>query len=191
VLVTANHDAVRAELSYPTTLGARGLATWFAGAYRDAEAAGLDVSTLQRRTRRHIALGRQALERGMVRDGDRAAWRDRMQHWFDAGRYDVLVTPALASAPPRAVSWATRSWAANLAACVRYAPYAAPWNIAGFPAVVVPSGVRADGLPSAVQLVGPPGSELTLLALAGQIEKLAPWRRHAPGWPRTGSRRPR
>jgi amidase len=78
-----------------------------------------------------------------------------------------------------------------MAACVRYAPYAAPWNLAGFPAVVVPSGVRADGLPSAVQLVGPPGSELMLLALAGQLERLAPWRRHAPGWPRTGSRRPR
>ena len=104
---------------------------------------------------------------------------------------DGLITPALASAPPRAVSWATRSWAANMAASVRYAPYAAPWNVAGFPGVVVPSGVRADGLPSAVQLVGPPGSELTLLALAGQLEKLAPWRRHAPGWPRTSSHKAR
>jgi amidase len=191
VLVSANHDAVRAELSYPTVLGIRGVATWFAGAYQDATAAGLDVATLQPRSRRHIALGKQALERGMVREGDRTAWRERMEQWFADGRYDVLITPALASAPPRALSWATRSWAANMAACVRYAPYAAPWNVAGFPAVVVPSGVRADGLPAAVQLVGPPGSELTLLALAGQLEKLASWRRHAPGWPRTASRKPR
>jgi amidase len=95
----------------------------------------------------------------MVRERDRTAWRERMEQWFADGRYDVLITPALASAPPRALSWATRSWAANMAACVRYAPYAAPWNVAGFPAVVVPSGVRADGLPAAVQLVGPPGSE--------------------------------
>jgi amidase len=71
-----------------------------------------------------------------------------------------------------------------MAANVRYAPYAAPWNIAGFPAVAVPAGVREDGLPSGVQLVGPPGSELVLLALAGQFEQAAPWRRHAPGWPR-------
>jgi amidase len=46
--------------------------------------------------------------------------------------------------------------------------------------------VRPDGLPLAVQLVGPPGSELLLLAVAGQFEVAAPWRRHAPTWPRVG-----
>ena len=35
---------------------------------------------------------------------------------------------------------------------------------------------------------GRPGSELTLLAVAGQLEQAAPWRRHAPGWPRAGAR---
>ena len=50
---------------------------------------------------------------------------------------------------------------------------------------MVPVGVRPDGLPVAVQLVGPPGSELLLLAVAGQFELAAPWRRHAPSWPRT------
>ena len=67
---------------------------------------------------------------------------------------------------------------------IRYAPYAAPWNIAGLPALVVPVGVRPDGLPVGVQLVGPPGSELLLLGVAGQFEMAAPWPRHAPGWPR-------
>jgi amidase len=75
-----------------------------------------------------------------------------------------------------------------MAANVRYAPYAAPWNIAGLPAVVVPVGTRPDGLPLGVQLVGPPGSELLLLAVAGQFELAAPWARHAPGWPRVESR---
>ena len=50
-------------------------------------------------------------------------------------------------------------------------------------AMVVPMGVRTDGLPVAVQLVGPPGSELRLLAVAGQLEEASPWLRHAPGWP--------
>jgi amidase len=67
---------------------------------------------------------------------------------------------------------------------MRYAPYGAPWNMAGLPAIVVPVGVRPDGLPLAVQIVGPPGSELQLLAVAGQFEVANPWRRHAPGWPR-------
>ena len=65
-----------------------------------------------------------------------------------------------------------------MTANIRYAPYAAPWNIAGLPAIVVPVGLRPDGLPVAVQLVGPPGSELLLLGVAGQFEMAAPW--HAP-----------
>ena len=67
---------------------------------------------------------------------------------------------------------------------LRYAPYAAPWNIAGLPALVVPVGIRPDGLPLGVQLVGPPGSESLLLAVAGQFEVAAPWPRHARSWPR-------
>ena len=94
-----------------------------------------------------------------------------------------MLTPALAAAPPPATRWASRSWLANMLAGLRYAPFAAPWNIAGFPAVVVPVGSRPDGLPTGVQLVGPPGSELLLLAVAGQFELAAPWPRHAPGWP--------
>jgi amidase len=187
LLVAAGHDAVRADPTYPTRLGIKGMATWFAGAYRDAEAAGLDTATLQPRTRRHIALGAAAIRRGLVREADRVTWRQRCEEWFADGRYDVLVTPALAAAPPSAEHWSARPWSANLLACVRFAPYAAPWNIAGFPAVVVPVGVRPDGLPSVAQIVGPPGSEHTLLALAAQIEGAAPWRRHAPGWPRARS----
>jgi amidase len=95
-----------------------------------------------------------------------------------------MLTPALATTPPRADGWAGGSWRANVLASVRYAPYAAPWNIAGLPALVVPVGVRPDGLPLAVQLVGPPGAERRLLAVAGQFELASPWRRHAPGFPR-------
>ena len=183
-LVRLGHDAVVAHPPYPVSLGHRGLATWFAAAYRDAEAAGIDMSALQPRTRIHIALGERAWKRGLVRAGDRSFWRDRAAGWFAERRFDILVTPVLAGPPPRAVTWSARPWRANMMVNVAYAPYAAPWNIAGFPAVVVPVGVRGDGLPAAIQLVGPPGSELTLLAVAGQLERVAPWRRHAPGWPR-------
>lgn len=187
VLVGAGHDVVTADFGYPTKLGLKGLATWFAGAYRDAEESGLDVAALQPRTRRHIRLGAWAWRRGYVREEDRANWRARCVQFFADGSFDLMLTPALAALPPPAVAWSSRPWWANLAANVRYAPYAAPWNIAGLPAVVVPAGVRPDGLPVGVQLVGPPGSELLLLAVAGQIELAAPWARHAPGWPRVGT----
>jgi amidase len=184
LLVRLGHDAVRADPSYPPSLGLRGIATWFAAAYRDAEAAGVDFAALQRRSRRHVRLGERVLRTSLVRDTDRAAWRERCRDWFADGRFDLLVTPALATAPPVAGDWHNKSWPANLLSNARYAPYAAPWNLAGFPAIVVPTGVRSDGLPTAVQLVGTPGSELTLLAVAGQLEAVNPWRRHAPGWPR-------
>jgi amidase len=183
LLTGAGHETVEASPTYSTVLGLRGMAVWFAAAYQDATDAGLDVGKLQPRSRRHVALGGWVQRRGLVRDRDRAAFRSSCEEWFAAG-YDALLTPALASSPPPADGWSSRPWHRNLLTAVRYAPYAAPWNIAGFPAVVVPMGVRPDKLPVAVQLVGPPGSELTLLALAGQLEQASPWLRHAPGWPR-------
>ncbi|GAB3799031.1 hypothetical protein GCM10027605_11740 [Micromonospora zhanjiangensis] len=139
---------------------------------------------MQARTRRHAAVGEWVERRGYVRESDRAAWRERSIDFFTDNAVDLLLTPALAASPPAATGWSTRSWPANVSASIRYAPYAAPWNIAGLPALVVPVGLRPDGLPVAVQLVGPPGSELLLLAVAGQFEMESPWPRHAPGWPR-------
>ncbi|MET7394141.1 amidase family protein [Dactylosporangium sp. NPDC005572] len=184
LLSSAGHETVPLDPHYPLSQSVRGLATWFAAAYNDADAAGLELDELQPRTRRHVMLGANAIRLGLVRGADRAEWRERYRTWFIDNHIDVLVTPALATAPPPARTWSNRSWSANVLASIRYAPYAAPWNVAGFPAVVVPAGVRADRLPAAVQLVGPPGTELMLLGLAGQMEQLAPWRRHAPGWPK-------
>jgi amidase len=184
LLVAAGHDTVRADPAYPTWLGVRGTATWFAAAYRDAAAAGLDRATLQPRTRRHIGLGEWVWRRGYVREIDRQRWRDQCLAFLDS--YDLLLTPALAAPPPPAESWSSRSWRANLLSNVRYAPYAAPWNLAGLPAIVVPVGTGPDGLPLAAQLVGPPGAERLLLAVAGQLERAAPWPRHAPAPPAPG-----
>ncbi len=180
-LVTAGHSARAHEVSYPLRLGLAGFATWAAATRADAEP--FDRSALQPRNRRHATLGRLAEAAGLVREVDRQRWRERAEEFFADG-IDVLVTPALATAPPRAIAWSQRGWLANLLASVRYAPYAAPWNLAGLPAMAVPAGARRDGLPAAVQLVGPPGSEWLLLAVAAHIESALPWRRLAPGWPR-------
>jgi amidase len=41
-------------------------------------------------------------------------------------------------------------------------------------------------MPAGVQLVAAPGREQTLLALAAEIERSSPWRRHAPGYDPAG-----
>lgn len=190
LLAAAGHDTVSADPVYPTRLGLMGMVTWCAGAAADVRAASLDRRRLQPRSRRHVALGEWTRRRGYVREADRAAWRARSIDFFTDHSVDLLLTPALAGPPPEAATWSRRSWLANMLANIRYAPYAAPWNIAGLPAIVVPVGRRPDGLPVAVQLVGPPGSELLLLGVAGQFEMQAPWPRHAPGYPRTGAGSP-
>ncbi len=43
-------------------------------------------------------------------------------------------------------------------------------NIAGVPALALPSGIDDDGMPVSVQLVGRPGEEATLLALAARLD---------------------
>jgi amidase len=183
LLVEFGHDTVTADPAYPMKLGLKGMATWFAAAWRDAEAEGLDPQSLQPRTRRHLKMGKWAWDKGYVQEADRLAFRASCEAFFADGTFDVLLTPALARTPLSAKGWSRRSWLANIRANMRYAPFAAPWNISGFPALTVPVGKRPDGMPAAVQLVGPPGSELTLLAVAGQFEMAAPWQRHAPGYP--------
>ena len=177
LLVNAGHDTVTADPAYRFALQYIELATWLAAAYREADAAGLDRKALQPRTRHHVRLGKWARRRGYARQERRDAWRERSIQFFPDNKIDLLLTPALAATPPPAEGYANGRWLRSMLTNVRYAPYAAPWNIAGLPAIVVPVGTRPDGLPLAVQLVGPPDSELLLLAVAGQFEVANPWQR--------------
>jgi len=179
LLVDAGHDTVTAEPRYTQALSAAVVATWLSSAYLEAERLGLDRKALQPRTRHHVRLGKLAHNRGFVKDSQRENWREAAIRFFADRNIDVLLTPALAGTPPAAGGHASGSWRRSMSVNVRYAPYQAPWNFSGLPAIVVPVGVRPDGLPLAVQLVGPPDSELLLLAIAGQFEIQNPWQRLA------------
>src|SRR5206468_9412124 len=114
---------------------------------------------------------------GGPRQAARRSWQRAAERYFE--QVDVLVTPILAQPPPAAIAWHARSWAANVLTNIRYAPFAAPWNLAGWPAMAVPAGLDPDGRPVAVQLVAPPGGEARLLAVAAQLERARPWPRTA------------
>ncbi len=72
----------------------------------------------------------------------------------------VLVTP---TAPQSAFPHGER-------APVTQADFTSIASVAGLPALAVPAGVDAGHLPVSVQLVGPAGSEVRLIALARRIE---------------------
>jgi amidase len=88
--------------------------------------------------------------------------------------FDVLLLPALAERPPAIGTIdGTKEDAFERAAA--FAPYAGLFNVTGQPAITVPAGMGADGLPTAVQLVGRPLAEDTLLQVAAQLEQARPW----------------
>lgn len=176
-LRAAGHVVRDREPRVPAGTALAALARWFAGAELDARLVA-DRSRLEPRVARHARLGGAVLRAGLVRPRSRERWQRRMSAFFTD--LDVLVTPALAQPPIAATTWSRRGWAANVLASSRYAPFAAPWNLAGWPALVLPAGRHPVGVPLAVQLVGRPGSEALLLAVAGQLEALRPWPRVAP-----------
>jgi amidase len=96
--------------------------------------------------------------------------------------YDVVLTPALARRPLATGEVHGRGpdpWE-HYRRSGHFTPYTAIVNVTGQPAISLPLYHGADGLPTAVQLIGPPAREEVLLALATQLEQAAPWARRRP-----------
>ena len=61
-----------------------------------------------------------------------------------------------------------------------FTPWTPIFNLTGQPAITIPAGIGADGLPLCVQLVGRLGAEDVLYSLAAQIEAAQPWAQRRP-----------
>jgi amidase len=99
-------------------------------------------------------------------------------------RFDVLLAP-VCTMSPRPLDWFTADGegAADFERQKRYAAFTALYNVTGQPAVSLPLGWTADGLPIGSMLVGRPADEATLVAVSAQLEEARPWaHRHPPGW---------
>jgi amidase len=99
-----------------------------------------------------------------------------MAQWWASG-WDVLVTPVLATPPPRIGDYTAPGGRDVMLAALRFT---AQLNVSGQPGISLPLHVTADGLPVGVQLVGPPQGEDVLLRLAAQVEEAAPWAGRLP-----------
>jgi amidase len=153
--------------------------TWLRGIYEDSLEVP-DRSQLEPTTRRVAALGRlvSAGRARKLRGELRARTTARILALWDD--FDVLVTPGLArtALPAEGAYGRGTLTAINLAS--RFTPWTPPFNLTGQPAVTLPAGFGADGLPLSVQLVGRPEAERTLYALAAQIEEARPWAEDKP-----------
>jgi amidase len=134
---------------------------------------------LERRTRGFGRLGR-LLPRRTVEAARRAEAADAERVGAIFERFDVLMTPVMGGTALPVRRWEGRGALRTLLGMSRFYPYCIPWNHLGNPAMAVPAGFGADGLPLSVQIVGRPGEEEKLLSLAAQIEAERPWADRRP-----------
>lgn len=129
---------------------------------------------------------RRLLERGSALRGSdyaeahavRLAFRTRLRDLFD--EVDLLVCPAMPAPPPTLEELASRESEADTGALMRFT---APFDLSGSPALTLPCGVSAEGLPLAVQLVGPDLTEDRLCRAGAAYEQSTDWHRRTPPAP--------
>ena len=92
------------------------------------------------------------------------------------GSCDVVLSPVLAHEPPPigylGPDVAPRT---HLLRVLRYVSFTPLQNVSGSPAISLPLGRSAAGVPMGVQLAAPFGHERRLLELAYELEAAAPW----------------
>ncbi|MDP3967122.1 MAG: amidase, partial [Nocardioides sp.] len=92
--------------------------------------------------------------------------------------HDVVLTPVLGHTTPQLGHLApTQSFDEIMGRLVDWVCFTPLQNATGDPAVSLPMGATAQGLPIGVQVAGPWGSERTLLELAYALEEARPFRR--------------
>lgn len=125
----------------------------------------------------------EGLEPGQMAEAARARYQilSRVNQVFEQA--DFILTPATpttafpADGPSPSVVEGRPLRNPLLAICFTF-----PFNLSGHPAISVPAGLDADGMPVALQIVGPRLSEPRLLALARVVEQTSPWPKVAPSY---------
>jgi aspartyl-tRNA(Asn)/glutamyl-tRNA(Gln) amidotransferase subunit A len=109
----------------------------------------------------------------------RTILRDTMHDLFRTHRLDALISPTLPTPtiPIELVSQPDASGEEPLTTAIFYTFTA---NVTGQPALTVPCGFSADGLPIGFQLMGRPFQETTLFRLARAYERNHDWTGRKP-----------
>jgi amidase len=88
--------------------------------------------------------------------------------FFD--EFDVLLLPVYLHQPIKVGAWANLSPEETLTNIINWVAPCPAFNASGLPAISLPVTQDENGLPVAIQLVGKPADELTLISLASQLE---------------------
>jgi Asp-tRNA(Asn)/Glu-tRNA(Gln) amidotransferase A subunit family amidase len=107
-----------------------------------------------------------------------ALWH-RVRRFFE--RHDILVTPTTATAAfPIGQTFPAQIDGRLLTNQLEWFPFTYPFAITGQPAISVPAGFTADGLPVGLQIVGRRFADATVLRVAAAFEAARPWADRRP-----------
>ncbi|MDP9321672.1 MAG: amidase [Chloroflexota bacterium] len=124
------------------------------------------------------------IELGLTRSGIEYAaarrTRDELRRAYGTavGQWDAVLLPTTPMTAP------LRDGQDALAAAATLTAYTSPFNLTGLPAISVPCGFDANGLPIGLQLVARRWAESRLLRIARAYERATSWHERRPG--RTG-----
>ena len=128
----------------------------------------------------------QAIERGKGITGvalveamaDLQRFRATVEEFFT--RYDLLLTPSLATPAFPCGEAPTVIDGRQVNPRMGFTPFTLPFNMAGNPAASVPCGFSSGGLPIGLHIVGRWGDEAPVLAASAAFEEVRPWAAHRP-----------
>ncbi len=174
-LAVEDKDALRVV----EAIDAHALTTMFAESAR-VHRARIDDQTVAAVLRRRLAKGLEVADDTLAAS---LAARARLIRDFEqrvlAGA-DAAMLPVMAIGTPEAAECdpaSDRFSPKTLYAMSRFTRFV---NLLGFPAVAVPAGFDRRGLPIAAQIVGRPGSDLSLLELVRHVQGKTDWHGRTP-----------
>ena len=143
---------------------------------------------------RHLGPAKLAMLEPALQETYRAGERERLTTYLDAiaaraalgihmrqfhARFDVLLTPSLA-VPAFDVGLLAPERPGSVARWTEWTPFTFPFNLTQQPAMSVPCGLTADGLPVGLQIVGPLHREEVVLRVASAFERATDHARRRP-----------
>ncbi len=129
--------------------------------------------------RKFLERGRSTLASDYIKAQQaRARLRQEMLEVF--ARLDALLTPGALIPPPPHSARSVTVKGREVRLLEALVSATCPWNLTGQPALTLPCGLNASGLPLALQIVGKPFDEATVLRIGHAYEAQTSWQKKRP-----------